>query len=224
MVSGASTPWEAIGKSAGVRNVIINGGIIALGENLLANGTVGPVNSPPSWLKFKPDLRYLNGSMFPPVVPNVIDIRTISFSEEVIRNADNWNFWGIYAVKRDLLFQIMVVSLYFVTSRYAYAGSAVAIADNGPRTIVVKSYGLPQKIAEQHVIEICRREGGANAKLLASSDVVGYGAIAVARRGPGWIVGVSLGRRSATESEYRAIKACAKAGGTNPKVKWGFRG
>jgi hypothetical protein len=127
-------------------------------------------------------------------------------------------------VKRDLLFQLMVLSLYFITIRCGCAGSAVAIADNGPRTMIVKSYGLPQKIAEQHVLEICRRQGGANAKLLASSNVVGYGAIAVARHGPGWIVGVSLGRRSATESEYRAIKACAKAGGTNPKVKWGFRG
>ncbi len=127
-------------------------------------------------------------------------------------------------MKRRLLFQIMVVSLYFATTRYAHAGSAVAIADKGPRTIVVKSYGLPKKIAEQHVIEICRREGGANAKLLASSDVIGYGAIAVARHGPGWIVGVSLGRRSATESEDRAIKACVKAGGRNPRIKWGFRG
>jgi hypothetical protein len=105
-----------------------------------------------------------------------------------------------------------------------YAGSAVAVANNGQRTIIVKSYGLPQRIAEQHVIDICHREGGANAKLLASSDVVGYGAIAVAREGNGWVVGVSLGRRSATESDIRAVKACLKAGGTNPKVKWGFRG
>ncbi len=106
----------------------------------------------------------------------------------------------------------------------ANAGSAVAIATIGQRTMIVKSYGLPQKVAEKHVIDICRREGGANARLLASSDVVGYGAVAVARRGYRWVVGVSLGRRSATESETRAVMACVRAGGMNPKVKWGFRG
>jgi hypothetical protein len=90
IVSGARTPWEAVGRSSGVRNVIVTGGIIALGETALAipapSVTVGTAESPPEWLKFQPDLRYLNGSVFPPVVPNVIDIRTISNSEAVIEN------------------------------------------------------------------------------------------------------------------------------------------
>jgi hypothetical protein len=88
IVSGARTPWEAVGRSSGVRNVIVKGGIIALGETELppsAPGvTVGTAENPPEWLKFQPDLRYLNGSIFPPVVPNVIDIRTISNIEEAI--------------------------------------------------------------------------------------------------------------------------------------------
>jgi len=88
IVSGARTPWEAIGKAPGVRNVVVTGGIIALGENPLAKPpagvTVGSAKNPPAWLKFKPDLRLLNGSVFPPVVPNVIDIRIISFTEQVI--------------------------------------------------------------------------------------------------------------------------------------------
>ena len=82
IVSGARTPWEAIGRSPGVRNVIVTGGIIALGETALPKPSpsvaVGTAENPPAWLKFKPDSRYLNGSVFPPVVPNVIDIRTIS--------------------------------------------------------------------------------------------------------------------------------------------------
>ncbi len=36
IVSGARTPWEAIGKGPGVRNVTVTGGIIALGETALA--------------------------------------------------------------------------------------------------------------------------------------------------------------------------------------------
>jgi hypothetical protein len=93
IVSGAPTPWEAIGKVPGVRNVLMTGGIVALGEaplaNPLADVTVGSPFIPPSWLKFKPDLRYLNGSIFPPVVPNVIDIRIISYTQEVIENPRN---------------------------------------------------------------------------------------------------------------------------------------
>jgi hypothetical protein len=91
IVSGARTPWEAVGRSSGVRNVIVKGGIIALGETALPTSapgvTVGTAENPPEWLKFQPDLRYLNGSVFPPVVPNVIDIRTISYTEEVIENS-----------------------------------------------------------------------------------------------------------------------------------------
>jgi hypothetical protein len=90
IVSGAPNPWEAIGKSPRVRNVIVTGGIIALGESAIINPhpelMVGAAQNPPAWLKFKPDLRYLNGSLFPPVVPNVIDIRTISYAEEATEN------------------------------------------------------------------------------------------------------------------------------------------
>jgi hypothetical protein len=90
IVSGARTPWEAIGKGPGVENVVVTGGIIALGETAFGEPppsvSVGTADKPPRWLKFKPDLRYLNGSVFPPVVPNVIDIRTISNSEEVVEN------------------------------------------------------------------------------------------------------------------------------------------
>ena len=93
IVSGARTPWEAVGKGPGVQNVIVTGGIIALGETAFekppSGVSVGAADDPPRWLEFKPDLRYLNGSVFPPVVPNVIDIRTISNTEEVIWSPPN---------------------------------------------------------------------------------------------------------------------------------------
>jgi hypothetical protein len=89
-VSGAPSPWEAIGKVPGVRNVVVTGDIIALGDTPLAKPpagvSVGSAENPPIWVKFKPDLRLLNGSVFPPVVPNVIDIRILSYTEEVIEN------------------------------------------------------------------------------------------------------------------------------------------
>ncbi len=75
-----------------MRNVLVTGAIIALGEATLVKPhlgvMVGAANDASAWLKFKPDLRYLNGSVFPPVVPNVIDIRTISYTEEAIENPD----------------------------------------------------------------------------------------------------------------------------------------
>jgi hypothetical protein len=88
IVSGAPTPWDAIGKGPGVRFVTVTGGIIALGEVPLnkpsAGISVGARDNPPIWLTLRPDLRYLNGSAIPPIVPNVIDIRIISFTEQVI--------------------------------------------------------------------------------------------------------------------------------------------
>lgn len=93
IVSGAPTPWDAIGKGPGVRNVVMTGGIVALGDTALAKPplgvTIGTANNPPEWLRLRPDLRYLNGSLFPPVVPNVIDIRIISYTEEVIEDPQN---------------------------------------------------------------------------------------------------------------------------------------
>ncbi len=93
IVSGAPTPWEAIGKVAGVRNVVVTGGIIALGDSPLAKPPpavlIGTANSPPLWLKLVPELRYLNGQVFPPVVPNVIDVRTVSYTEEAVESPPN---------------------------------------------------------------------------------------------------------------------------------------
>jgi hypothetical protein len=127
-------------------------------------------------------------------------------------------------MRNRVVTRLAVLSLSVVFVQSAGAGSAVAIGNDGQHTFIVKSFGLPRRLAVEHVIDICRRKGDRNARLVASSDVVGYGSIAVGRRGAVWVVGVSLGRRSASESDVRAIRACVKAGGINPKVKWGFRG
>ena len=102
-----------------------------------------------------------------------------------------------------------------------YAGSAVAWDGRGH---LVHSAGYPLEIAKERALRICRLRYGANARLLASTDVVGDGAIAVARRGADWVIGISLGRPSPADAENRAIEKCLRAGAVNPKVRWGFRG
>ncbi len=65
-----------------------------------------------------------------------------------------------------------------------------------------------------------------NVKIIASTDQTGYGAIAIALHpnGHGSLVGVALGRRSATEADTLAIELCVKGAAPILKVKWGFRG
>jgi Domain of unknown function (DUF4189) len=104
----------------------------------------------------------------------------------------------------------------------AEAGSAVAI---GPHNQMATSYGYPEKIAKQRALELARHRYGPNVRLLAASGVTGYGAIAVAHHPNGnWVAGVSLGRPSAADAANRAIEQCRRAGGTDPKVGWRFRG
>lgn len=77
IITAAQSPWDAIRKAPGVRNVIVTGGIVALGKTP-NEGEIPGGGPQPSWLRLVPDLRLLNGSVIPPVVPNVIDIRIMN--------------------------------------------------------------------------------------------------------------------------------------------------
>jgi len=77
IVSAAQSPWDAIRRAPGVRNVIVTGGIIALGKTRIP-GEIPGGGPQPAWLRLIPDLRLLNGSAIPPVVPNVIDVRIMN--------------------------------------------------------------------------------------------------------------------------------------------------
>jgi hypothetical protein len=77
IVSAAQSPWDAIRRARGVRNVIITGGIVALGKTPIP-GEIPGGGPQPAWLRVIPDLRLLNGLAIPPVVPNVIDIRIMN--------------------------------------------------------------------------------------------------------------------------------------------------
>ena len=85
IVSGASSPWHAVQRAPGVRNVTVNGGIIALGRAPLAGE---PLPGPqPDWLYVNPDPQLVNGSVIPPVVPNIIDVRWLNCPIEVIEKS-----------------------------------------------------------------------------------------------------------------------------------------
>jgi len=124
-------------------------------------------------------------------------------------------------MRRSTIFRIALLSFAVLSVKGVEAGSAVAI---GPHNQTAASYGYPKEIAKQRALELARHRYGPNVRLLAASDVTGYGAIAVARHGIGWVTGVALGKRSAREAEFLAKDACVRAGGTDPKVRWEFKG
>jgi hypothetical protein len=116
-----------------------------------------------------------------------------------------------------------IVWTVFLTVEKANAGAAVAAA---PHLQLATSYGGTIQQVTQRALSVARKKYGGNVRILAATDRTGFGAVAVARppNGVGWIVGVALGRRSATEADALAIEQCRKAGGIKPKVKWGFWG
>jgi hypothetical protein len=118
------------------------------------------------------------------------------------------------------IFLSLITGLAAVSMDTTNAGSAVAWDQRGH---MFYTFGESRKKAEEHVLNLCLKNRS-NAKLIGSTDVVGYGAIAVARRGTGSVIGISLGRPSPADAENRAIEKCLKAGGVNPKVRWGFKG
>jgi hypothetical protein len=103
----------------------------------------------------------------------------------------------------------------------AGAGAAVAHGSNG---YLVASVGQPVNVVKQRAIEICRRKGGVNVRIIAATDVFGYGAIAVAAKGTGSVIGVALGKRSPTEADAIAVDQCLKAGGSAPKIIRAWKG
>jgi hypothetical protein len=90
IVSGASSPWHAVQRAPGVRNVTVNGGIIALGSIPLPREP--PPGPQPDWLYVNPDPQLVNGSVIPPVVPNIIDIRWLNCPIKVIENLDKQTY------------------------------------------------------------------------------------------------------------------------------------
>jgi ubiquinone biosynthesis protein COQ9 len=126
-------------------------------------------------------------------------------------------------MKRSTLLRIALLSMTVLAIQNTDAGSAVATDGYGHN---IYSYGHPKEIAKQRALDMARREGWVNVRIVAATDIVGYGTIAVALHpnGQGSILGVALGKRSATEADNVAIEQCLKAGGTHPKIRWRWHG
>jgi len=124
-------------------------------------------------------------------------------------------------MKKNALLALIVLTAGLIQT--TQAGSAVAL---GPNNQMVADAGVPVAIAKQRALANARRKFGPSVRIVAASDVTGYGAIAVARHpnGIGWIICVALGTRSATEADTLAIQKCLKLGGKNPRVTRTFWG
>jgi hypothetical protein len=127
-------------------------------------------------------------------------------------------------MKRNVLFRIALLAFGIVALAHANAGSAVATDDNGNLTAACG--GPVEKAKQRALADAYHRYGPRHFRILASTPLTGYCAIAVARHpnGVGSLIGVALGRRSATEADTLAIEQCVKAGGTDAKIRRGFRG
>jgi hypothetical protein len=86
------------------------------------------------------------------------------------------------------------------------------------------AYGGPVAREKKRALQRARQLYGSDVRLIAATDVTGYGAIAVARKGDKAVNGVALGQRSPGEADRLAIEQCRKAGGKDPMVRWRFRG
>lgn len=124
-------------------------------------------------------------------------------------------------MKRSTLFRIALLSMAVTVIQNANAGSAVAHDSHGH---TVYSFGHPRTVAIERALGMSRSLGWVDARIIAASDVTGYGAIAVARKGNGSVLGAALGRPSRADAERRAIEVCLKGGGTDPKVRWEWHG
>jgi hypothetical protein len=124
-------------------------------------------------------------------------------------------------MKRSTVFRLALATVAAPAIGNASAGSAVAWDGHGH---VVYSYGHPKEIAMQRALDMGFSLYGTSVRLVGATDVIGYGAIAGARKGTGSVIGVTLGRPSLADAENRAIEKCLKAGGTAPKVRWIWHG
>jgi hypothetical protein len=125
-------------------------------------------------------------------------------------------------MKRITLFRLLLFGATFILIQTSRAGSAVAWDGHGH---LGASAGYPLQEAKRRALQRCRRNGGVNPRIIGATDAVGDGAVAVARgRSGGSVIAVTLGRPSPADAENRALEKCLKAGGTNPKIMWGFRG
>ena len=119
-------------------------------------------------------------------------------------------------MKRNAFLVLAILTAAGLSAGRAEAASAVAVDDRG---YLMTSQGQPTKeIAIYNALTSARQRYGPSVRILASSAVSGYCAIAVASKGTGSVTGIALGRRSQAEADSLAIGQCIKGRGADPKV------
>jgi hypothetical protein len=126
-------------------------------------------------------------------------------------------------MEKTSLFWLALIALGTAAIQNSSAGSAVAWDGQGHYST---AYGGPVKREKERALQTAYHKGWKTAKIIAATDMPGYGAIAIARHpnGYGSVDAVVIGKRSATEASTLAIERCLKAGGTNPQIKWAWKG
>jgi hypothetical protein len=115
----------------------------------------------------------------------------------------------------------LLLGLVTLATQDAKAGSAVAMGDKAP--YLVSSFGYLKRIAEQRALAKCSANGG-NCRIIASTEKLGYGAVAVGKGATGGsILGVAIAKSSREEAATLALEHCRAAGGINPRVIVQFR-
>jgi hypothetical protein len=120
-------------------------------------------------------------------------------------------------MKRSLFLTGMVLfSFLGLAPSTLHASSAVAFASNGVWAYAVDR-GITEKEAISKALEGCRKKGGIDPKIIASSSSNGCSSIATSGKGKDTIIGCALARQSTWLAQLSAMRDCTKKGGINPK-------
>jgi hypothetical protein len=120
------------------------------------------------------------------------------------------------AMKRLVIAGALLITAACLLPLTLQASSAVALASNGVWACAVDR-GISEKEAITKALESCRKKGGTDAKIVASSASTGKSSIAISGKGKDLILGCALARQSTWQAQVDAIKDCQRKGGARPR-------
>jgi hypothetical protein len=129
--------------------------------------------------------------------------------------------------EKSCFFCICFLRLASGSIQNASGASALAMGETRGGPIYSLGSGWSLREAQQRAIrrawEHGLKYGIDSVRIVATSDVGGYGAVAVSGFRKSRVFGVAFGYRSSIEAEKRALEDCRKKGGNDPRIKWSFK-